>query len=612
MHIKKLKKLINNHEIISFDIFDTLLLRPYIKPVDLFFHLEKISNKQGFAKERIDAELRARQKFSNKEDISYDDIYNEINPQYAELKDKELALEFQVLQPNPEIKEVFDYAIELGKKIIITSDMYLSKSFLEKLLENKGFGNYSKFYLSSDIGKTKWNGSLYAHIVEDLKVNPKEIFHIGDNIQSDYKRAKKQGLKVYHYPKAFDRLRLRHKKKFKCLDFDNINTSILVGVLAINALRSNYKANFWGKIGYEYGGISCYAYMKWLEEQAKQDGIKDILFVARDGYSLKKVFDSFNTGINTHYVYAPRFLNLICTLDYDNQLEKLNIIINYYKNKSDILKNTYKEFKTLNEAKKYFNENIDLYMELATVEKQKYKTYLERYCINPNQSCTVDSFSFNFSAQKLISKILDNSVKGYYWQTSEDKVLNYSAFFKEDSKKVQHLRDWNFMEFIMTAPEYPIQNVIDNKPIYKDNMSKHEVLRKELCPLVSKGIIDFANDINTIFNGIDIKFENMFVVEWINLFADFPLKEEKKKLRKVKHAIDSAHNNYVHLFPYWYGIKSKILLFGTIPIGQRKKFLNKEKYYLFGIPILKKKYKNNNAKYYLFNFIYLIKIKGVN
>ena len=40
-----LKDKIEKAKIVSFDIFDTLLLRPYAKPVDLFLHLEKLYGK---------------------------------------------------------------------------------------------------------------------------------------------------------------------------------------------------------------------------------------------------------------------------------------------------------------------------------------------------------------------------------------------------------------------------------------------------------------------------------------------------------------------------------------------------------------------------------------
>ena len=81
-----IKSEIDSHEIISFDIFDTLLLRPYVKPTDLFLHLEKLLNKEGFAQARIEAEQKARKKHSDKEDITIDEIYDEIESKYKNFK----------------------------------------------------------------------------------------------------------------------------------------------------------------------------------------------------------------------------------------------------------------------------------------------------------------------------------------------------------------------------------------------------------------------------------------------------------------------------------------------------------------------------------------------
>lgn len=58
--LQKVKEACKHADIISFDIFDTLLLRPYIRPTDLFLHLEYICNKPNFAISRIKAEEYAR------------------------------------------------------------------------------------------------------------------------------------------------------------------------------------------------------------------------------------------------------------------------------------------------------------------------------------------------------------------------------------------------------------------------------------------------------------------------------------------------------------------------------------------------------------------------
>ncbi|MBQ8032646.1 MAG: hypothetical protein IJ266_01620 [Elusimicrobiaceae bacterium] len=108
MQLDKIKRLVDTHGVISFDIFDTLLIRPYLRPTDLFVHLEKLNQLPGFAARRIAAETAARQKHENLEDINLDEIYAELSGQDTALKEQELALERQTLQPNPFIQTIFN------------------------------------------------------------------------------------------------------------------------------------------------------------------------------------------------------------------------------------------------------------------------------------------------------------------------------------------------------------------------------------------------------------------------------------------------------------------------------------------------------------------------
>ena len=49
------------YDVISFDIFDTLLLRPFANPTDLFYIIGKRLDMPEFHKLRIEAEKRARE-----------------------------------------------------------------------------------------------------------------------------------------------------------------------------------------------------------------------------------------------------------------------------------------------------------------------------------------------------------------------------------------------------------------------------------------------------------------------------------------------------------------------------------------------------------------------
>ncbi|MBQ8677416.1 MAG: hypothetical protein IJ529_02970, partial [Alphaproteobacteria bacterium] len=108
--IKQIEDDVRKAEVISFDIFDTLLLRPYAKPQDLFWHIEKAYSRVGFCEERRAAERRARLRHRELEDITYDMIYEEIDDKFKDLKQTETDWEKMVLRANPEMKKVYEYA----------------------------------------------------------------------------------------------------------------------------------------------------------------------------------------------------------------------------------------------------------------------------------------------------------------------------------------------------------------------------------------------------------------------------------------------------------------------------------------------------------------------
>ena len=201
-----LKLKINSVKIISFDIFDTLLLRSFLEPKDVFLSLEKTENCPDFFKYRTQAEPKAWEKFvsSTKDDVNLDEIYAQMPSHMQYMKEKEIAFECEHLFLNPQMYDVFKYALSQGKQVIICSDMYLPSDSLEHLLAKRLNSNQFKLYVSADYGKRKHTGRLFEHVISDLQVKPFDILHIGDNMQSDVIIPKSKGINAVYYQKISD------------------------------------------------------------------------------------------------------------------------------------------------------------------------------------------------------------------------------------------------------------------------------------------------------------------------------------------------------------------------------------------------------------------------
>lgn len=421
---------IDKHDVIAFDIFDTLLVRPYNNPGDMFMHLEKIHNLNGFARARGYAELCARKK-TRREEITYDEIYAQIDDTFKCMYGREIEFEKLILRANPDMRKYFQYAAEQKKKVIIISDMYLPKFVIEDILISNNYNAYDKIYLSSDCFLTKRTGNLFSFVLKDLNISGRCLLHIGDNYYSDLLMARKNGIHTYYYTKIKDQFFRQEKNagKYRAENTGNLGASIILGTLAFWHIKrpKSSEQNYFENFGYAYGGPAVFAYMEWLKNKLQVEGINSVLFTARDGYILKKVFDLITDGsINTFYIYAPRIINILFLIDCNGDgffesigLSGMKKILQFYKSKDRILRSITPlgDGLTFNAAKEFIQKHISLYKVLAEKEKAAYYKYVSSG-ICGKKTAVVDSITEKYSAQNLLRELSagdDISVYGYYW-----------------------------------------------------------------------------------------------------------------------------------------------------------------------------------------------------
>jgi len=554
MLLNKIKQKIDKAEVISFDIFDTLLVRPYIQPNDLFDHLGKMENIPNFRKMREFAFEEAIRKYKTpeNEEVTFEQIYEFIPEQYKYIKDKELELEYQVLQENTEMKEVYNFALKRNKRIIIVSDMFLPKNFIESVLNKNGYKNYNKLYLSSEYKKLKFTGNLFRTVLNELQIKPNKVLHIGDNKYSDYKTPVKMGMNALKYEKISKQFFKNNKKAKKFYEkySNSLTISILMGCLA---LSKDTKQNYWYDLGFNYGGAFIFAYMYWLKTMLSKDNIEEILFVARDGHTLEKVYNILNNKHKTHYFYAPRLISICCTLDIDDKInasdfeciDAISSIINYYKSQTEA-KFQIPNLETKNEYLSFWEQHKSFYQELAQKEHEKYKDYLLSLNINEPKIAFVDVMTTFFTAHKFIQDILnDKVVKGYYYLVSD--FYNFNREKLEYRNYTNQIFNVKFIELLISSPEPPIIRIEDNKPVYKD-ITKFDKYRMDIYPHISKGELDFAKLLKEYFGEYLIQLDCALICEWMDTFSkNFRIKDYFY-LKNLSHSWNVNHSNYTLLF----------------------------------------------------------------
>lgn len=316
-------EILKNYDVISFDIFDTLIFRPFSEPADLFYFLGEQLGIMNFKDIRRLQEWNARQHLHRKDghyEVTLEQIWNQIENEVGvsarEGMQSEQELEFTFCYANPFMKEVFVRLRDMGKQIIIVSDMYLSHDFLEKLLHKNGYEDFSKLYVSCEYGKSKGTGELFELVKKDFLTDTR-IAHIGDQVQSDVKMAQKAGFVTLYYPNI-NKMALSYRPYDMSPIIGGAYRGIVNNYLYRGGMiKEKYPYSMDYEYGFIYGGLFVLGYCNFIHNYCKENRIQKILFLSRDGDILKQAYDFLYPGDNTSYVYWSRKAAAKLMFDYD-------------------------------------------------------------------------------------------------------------------------------------------------------------------------------------------------------------------------------------------------------------------------------------------------------
>lgn len=302
--ISKLK----NYDVISFDIFDTLLLRPFSEPSELFYFLGIEFSCPDLRRIRQEAESEARKRRGGKSgEVTLSEIWDEMEHLTGIPAEKgmetERELERKYCLANPYFLPVLEALRKSGRSLVVTSDMYLETEFLKDLLERKGLGRFDGYYISSEYRESKHRGGLYRIVRMETGNGggKKKYAHVGDNVQADLRMARRAGFTAFLYPNP-----QKTGNSYRPMDMSPITGAMYRGIVNIRLHSEKKKYGYFYEYGYLYGGILAIGYCRFIHRYAAEKKIERIWFLARDGEILKKVYDILYPEEETDYVLWSR------------------------------------------------------------------------------------------------------------------------------------------------------------------------------------------------------------------------------------------------------------------------------------------------------------------
>lgn len=301
-------------DVISFDIFDTLILRPFSVPTDLFYLVGDKLNYMDFERLRRNAEKSARAKVKQQRgtyEVTLSEIWDELEQQTGISREvgmkTEIETELECCYGNPYMLKVWNYlqkylkkqpeeqgketiketylnVDKIPKKLICVSDMYLPCDVIKQMLNKCGFDGLDDVFVSCEYGASKGDGSLYK-LVMDKYGDHKSYIHMGDNEASDVKQASKMGWQSVHYQDINSA-----GLKYRAEDMSVITGSFYRGIVNAGIYSGNEQYSKDYELGYIYGGLFVLGYCQFIHRYVKEHDVDKLLFLARDGDILYKAY----------------------------------------------------------------------------------------------------------------------------------------------------------------------------------------------------------------------------------------------------------------------------------------------------------------------------------
>lgn len=306
--------------ILSLDCFDTLLWRDTHGPRDIFHALPGVAQQQ-----RLWAEARARRAAlvaHDRNEVSIAEIHAALLPnadaaQRARAVAGELALERRHCFAFAPVVALMLSARARGMRVAIVSDTYLSAEQLRTLIRDAAGETVAAcidhVFTSSDHGRSKSEG-LFEDVLHATGAPARSVLHIGDNRAADVDAPRRLGIRARHLlqfsEESAQRLRLEAAAG-ALLHPGGIAFQPHRATLSLNETTLSDPAAL---LGHNVLGPVLVPFAHWIlreivraEESGPPGGKAHCLFLMRDGFLPRAVFDTLFPGIGSAEAEISRF-----------------------------------------------------------------------------------------------------------------------------------------------------------------------------------------------------------------------------------------------------------------------------------------------------------------
>ena len=488
----ELAKKIDQAVIVSFDLFDTLIMRKVLTYTDVFDLLERKLTEQGvyipdFARLRLSSEKKLSKEYAPMLVDIYEDVLRHAGGSFLsaeELAQMEWEIDRSLMIPRNSVCEIFGNAISQGKRIVITTDSYYREEQIREILASFHIEEYETLLVSCEKGTSK-TLKLYEYLLDMNGRSTLGILHIGDDETADIEYARRYGIDTYRIYSGLDLYDLLGglgaEKEIVCLA-DRVKAGLFVShmfndpfVFEDGDRRLSVSDAF--DIGYLFCAPMISDFSIWLRDRVKQEHIPQVLFCARDGFLVGRLYRRIDSNTKSFYFLASRTAAIRAGVEGDEDISYVDSM-KYFGTEDDNLRVRFGIEKS--DIRSGRNETI---LKRSGVLRQNYKKYIDKLGVESADAAMFD-FVAKGTTQMYLQKLFEQHIKGFYFLQLEpefmaDKGLDIEPFYSNEEKNTSAIFDnYYILETMLTSP-YPATEEFDEdgNPVYSSETRSEQDIR---------------------------------------------------------------------------------------------------------------------------------------
>jgi len=305
----------------TFDVFDTLLTRIWLRPIDVFLHMERLQGgaPADFSARRRAAETRVRNRVADGEatlELIYDELALDLgwsSEQRQRVLSLELRCELLASRPITPMVDRINRLMGATIPVACICDFYAPREFIQRLLAQSGVAvPADRLFVSSDEQLTKRTGALFELVRKAHELPAGQICHTGDHPFSDVTQARKAGFKVQPFFESAPSVTELSLASWGNTTRERLLASAIAGAARqarMSRALEGRPGTLWS-IATGVAGPLLFGYVYWLLHSARSLGLRRLYFLARDGQILLRIAQDIarelRLDFELRYLYASR------------------------------------------------------------------------------------------------------------------------------------------------------------------------------------------------------------------------------------------------------------------------------------------------------------------